>query len=636
MREFKRTKWGTCMCLLLAAAMMFSFPVVPRAGADDVTPVRPASGAQANSLAATAPSGGEALKAAMPGKGNVTVNFKEVDILTVLNYLSEVSGVDIIPSPGVESKVTMRLRDKPWEQALDIVTRNYGYVYSREGDVIRVIPKGQAGMEEPITEVIKLNNLIREIELTKGSVSGTASTLGTEVTVKQQEQSIQQLMSAINSMLDAKRGEKATFVSGVNSIIVTAIPSKISEIKKMILGIDKRPPQIILDTKVVEISLTDDERFGVDWNAIISAAGARKAITFPFTNTGVIPFLPSDQRQFYPASTDITGAALTGQNDFPYVNMSNMLNAVTQTAASNAANMFSFGTLDFTTFTATLSLLENRGDTEILSSPRITTLNNQKATIKVIEKMMLQKSVATTQTATLVTVEFESEDEAREVGIKLTVIPHVNENNEISVNLLPEVSSNAGFNSITVGAAAATTVALTFLSREANTTVRANDGETIFLGGLIRKNTVKTDNKLPIIGDLFGGIPLIGNAFKYEADNITRTEIVFFVTVHLVKDGMDSIEKASSVDRYNEYVKNARPVVPPAADRGDKDDVRSEGIFGNLLGNRQAVREEEHPPVIIQKAGLKTTEETVKVSLPQSQAVEPKKTAAPLFDFRKK
>lgn len=626
MKTGKRGIFAKVLALVLAFSVAAGMPGIPAAYANDM----PAQAPDTSVAAAAAASSGEGLKAEMPKPGNVTVNFKEVDILTVLNYLSEVSGVDIIPSPGVEAKVTMRLRDKPWEQALDIVTRNYGYVYSREGDVIRVIPKGQAGMEEPITEVISLNNLIREIELTKGTASAAVSSMGAEVTVKQQEQSIQQLMVAINSMLDPKRGEKATFVSGVNSIIVTAIPSKISEIKKMIQGIDKRPAQIVLDTRVVEITLNDNERFGVNWNAVISAAGARKAITFPFTNTGSFGFMGS------PQSTDITGAVLGKQGGFPYVDMSQFLDATSQTLATNTANLFSFGTLDFSTFTATLSLLENRGDTEILSSPRITTLNNQKATIKVIEKMMLQKSVATTQTATLVTVEFESEAEAREVGIKLTVVPHVNEDNEISVNLLPEVSSNAGFNSITVGAAAATTVALTFLSREANTTVRVNDGETIFLGGLIRKNTVKTDNRLPILGDLFGGIPWLGNVFKYEADTTTRTEIVFFVTVHLVKDGMDSIQKTSSVDRYNEYYKNLKPVVPPPKDRGPKENTGSQGFLNNLFGKGQEQQKDDRPPVVIQQAGLKTTEETVKVEIPHVSAVEPKKTSGAFLDFRKK
>ncbi len=171
----------------------------------------------------------EPIKQPLPKEGNVTVNFKDVDIKTVLHYLSEVSGVDIIPSPGVDAKVTMRLRDKPWEVALDIVARNYGYVYSREEGIIRVLPKGQLHTEEPITEVIALNNLTREIELTKQDAGD-----GENVIVEEKEESIQQLMTAINSIIDTGKGERATYISSVNAIVVTAIPARISEIKRQL------------------------------------------------------------------------------------------------------------------------------------------------------------------------------------------------------------------------------------------------------------------------------------------------------------------------------------------------------------------------------------------------------------------
>jgi len=511
------------------------------------------------------------IKQPLPKPGNVTVNFKDVDIKTVLHYLSEVSNVDIIPSPGVEGKVTMRLRDKPWETALDIVTRNYGFTYSREGDIIRVIPKGQLQTEEPVTEVISLSNFIQEIELEKEPGDE-------EVTVRRKEESINQLMTAVNSIIDRGRGERATYIASVNSIVVTAIPARISEIKSMIAEIDMKTPQIVLDARVVEIQLDEDERFGVDWRAIISAAGSRRPITFPFNPTGVIPFLPGEmQRQWYP-QTD--GAIDTGRTDFPFFTIP----AISPNTAPTANSFFSFGTLDFSTFTATLSLLEDRDDTEILSSPRITTLDNQRATIKVIQKIMLQEAVQSTDTANLVTVQYESVDNAREVGVKLTVIPHVNDEGDISVNLLPEVSDNEGFDVFTIpgGAAVTQTAYLTFSSREANTIIRVQDGETIFLGGLIRKRIDQTDNKFPVLGDLLGGIPVLGNAFKYEAELVRRSEIVFFVTVYLVKDGWDAVDKSSTVPEYEKFFskreKANNPTRPPVVKVGSFDKVSKETV----------------------------------------------------------
>lgn len=539
----------------------------------------------APTAAAEAVAAPKEMKGALATAGNVTVNFKDVDIKTVLHYLSEVSGVDIVPSPGVEGTVTMRLRDKPWEVALDIITRNYGFVYSREGDIIRVIPKAQLNAEEPVTEVITLNHLLREIEIKKEEE-------GEEVTVETKQESIEQLMKAINAVLDARRGEKATYISSVNSVVVTAIPSRINAVKDMILAIDRKSPQIVLDCKVIEITLDTDERFGVDWNAVITAAGAQRPITFPFMNTGGFPLIPSEQKNFYPTSVPSQSVA-----DFP-------LTLLTAIAAPTANGLFQFGTLDFSTFTATLSLLEERGDTEILSSPRITTLNNQKATIKVIDKIMFQKSIESTEAARTVTVEFEEEDEAREVGVKLAVIPHVNEEGDISVNLLPEVSTNQGVEPLSISATD-TTYSLTFSSREANTIVRVRDGETIFLGGLIKKDITKVDNKLPILGDLFGGIPVIGSAFKYESEDVDRTEIVFFVTVHVVKDALDSIVDAQSTVQYEKYIQD---VQDGKADR-----------FGSP----------------IKQGKIKTSQKQVEVHTTPLEAEETK-DAKPFLDFRKK
>ena len=532
----------------------------------------------------------------LPSPGNVTVNFKNVEIKTVLHYLSEVSGVDIIPSPGVDANVTMRLRDKPWETALDIVTRNYGYVYSKENGIIRVMPKGQLAGEETVTEVISLNNMTQEIELRKPTSSAEE-----EVSVESKKESIDQLMSAINSMLDPRRGERATFIPSVNAIVITAIPSKLSEIKSMVAVVDKRTAQVILDAKVVEITLTDTEQFGIDWNAVITAAGARRPITFPFNSEGLFTFLPGDnQRQFVPTY----GAPGTDQNTrFPYINPATLAAPFT---AATANSLFSYGSLDFSTFTATLRLLEQRGNTEILSAPRITTLDNKKATIKVIEKLMLQKSVESTFTDNTVTVEFEQEDEARESGIKLTVVPHVNSDGEIAVNLLPEVSTNEGFALLPVGLAGTNTYSLTFNSREANTLVRVNDGETIFMGGLIRKNAAVQHNKLPILGDLLGGVPLLGSVFKYDEDVTTRTEIAFFVTVHIVKDGKGSIETMNAMNLYDTYV----------ADGMDK----------------KALEKARIP--VIKKGIWKTSKNEQKIEIPNREEAEENKK--PFLDFRKK
>jgi general secretion pathway protein D len=220
----------------------------------------------------------------------------------------------------------------------------------------------------------------------------------------------------------------------------------------------------------------------------------------------------------------------------------------------------------------------------------------------VITNLFLQKQQKTSDTAAIVTVEFEKE--AREVGVVLEVTPHVNDKGEISVNLKPEVSSDIAFTTIPV-AGAAETQALEYNTRSAETQVMVNDGETIFIGGLITETLTKEDHKFPILGDLLGGIPVIGGAFKYEQDNIDKTEIVFFVTVHIVKDGAYSIKASQTEEQF----KKNYPEKAGELERAAKKPVIRTG-----------------------KMKVKQVQEEIVVS----PAAEEKKTYKPFLDFRKK
>ncbi len=542
--------------------------------------------AQVQTLAAeTAAPVGQEIKETLPVPGNVTVNFKEVDIKTVLLYLSEVSDVDIVPSPGVDAMITMRLRDKPWEVALDIVTRNYGYVYSREGDIIRVMPKGQMQMEEPMTDVIPLNYVVQ------GTEDGT--------------QNITQLIAAIDSVIVKKAGEKATFLSSANAIVVTAIPARVGVIKDMVSRVDRKTPQIMLEAKIIEVTLDRNDQFGVDWNTVISAAGARRPTTFPFQNDGIIKFLPNEQRKYFPPGSALGAATLDSNvsfgGGFPPLDMGTLIDP---NAAAIANSIFSYGTLDLSTFTATLRLIDEWDRTNVISSPRITTLNNQPAVIKVVQNVYLQKQQKSTDTATVVTVAFETTP--KEIGVILEVTPHINDRGEITVDLKPQVSSTLNFEELQVSNSQ-NTVAMTYNLREADTQVMVKDSETIFIGGLIMETTTKEEHKFPILGDLFGWIPVIGGIFKYEQDNTDKTEVVFFITVHLLKDGMHSIEAS----RMTEFYEKVYPE-DEDSDSADENDVKV--------------------PVV--KTGkLKVTEKEELIQLP-SEAVEEKKYK-PFLDFRK-
>ena len=150
---------------------------------------------------------------AMVDPGNVTVNFKGADIGAVLNYLSEVSGVDIVPAPDVSGAVTLKLTNKSWEVALDIITKNYGYAYERDGNIIRVVTLDSLRLEELSTEVIYLNYSNAE-----------------------------DAQETVKDML-TERG-KMTYDERINALIVTDLATNIYKIKRIVNDLDKKTPQI--------------------------------------------------------------------------------------------------------------------------------------------------------------------------------------------------------------------------------------------------------------------------------------------------------------------------------------------------------------------------------------------------------
>ncbi len=135
--------------------------------------------------------------------GNVTVNFKGADIRTVLAYIAEVSGVDIVPAPDVKGIVDLKLTDKPWKIALDIILRNYGYSYEREGDIIRVVTLDKLKQEEPTSQTFNLNY-----------------------------SKSKDVMESIKNIVSEKG--KVTSDERTNTLVVTDIPTNIYRIKQVV------------------------------------------------------------------------------------------------------------------------------------------------------------------------------------------------------------------------------------------------------------------------------------------------------------------------------------------------------------------------------------------------------------------
>src|SRR3989338_6257780 len=426
--------------------------------------------------------------------GNVSIDFKDADINNVLRILSLKSQVNIVAGPEVQGTITIRLEDVPWQKALDVVLRTYGYVYEREGNIMRVTTKENLSTEELMTETFVLNY----------------------TTAAEAEEAIKEILS--------ERG-RIKSVSRTNMLVVTDIPTNLYKIREVIAKLDRNTPQAHIDSKIVETQLQEGENLGINWTPAGTVVGAQRPTTLPFTaerRSEDRDFFESFFGRFYPR-TATTGDVVHAfdPSGFPIV--------AADTAASGT-NVFTLGRLDFTSFQAVLEFLRTRENTKVISNPRITVLNNQKAKIKVGTDVPLPTFERNETSGSFEISGFGY----RETGVVMEVIPHINDANEILVDLAPEVSAQSGSTTFSNSATASFTTIPNFAVTNAETQVLIKNGETIAIGGLMTDSSVATEAKVPVFGD----IPLVGKIFrsKRQAQCSTneKAETLFFITVTVV------------------------------------------------------------------------------------------------------
>ena len=190
--------------------------------------------------------------------GHVNLDFKEADIKNVLRVIALKGGVNIVAGPEVSGTVTVRLQDVPWEKALEVVLKTYGYVFERDGNVVRVTTKDRVDQEQLETRTFFLNY-----------------STATEVA-----ESVSELLS--------DRGKIKASIR-TNTIIVTDVASNLYKVSQVIANLDKRTPQAYIDSKIVNTQLGKSEDLGIDWSVVGALTGASVPTTFPFTAAGRAP-----------------------------------------------------------------------------------------------------------------------------------------------------------------------------------------------------------------------------------------------------------------------------------------------------------------------------------------------------------
>jgi len=441
--------------------------------------------------------GPEKATPALSSSSNVTVDFKDADIQNVLRVISLKSGVNIVAGKDVTGTVTIRLVDVPWEKALDVVLKTYGYAYDRDGNIVRVTTIENLKKGELSTEVYTLNY-----------------------------SQAQEVQKSLKDML-SDRGRIRSDVRS-NTVIVTDMPTILQGVQEVVKRLDRVTPQVLIQAKIIELTLGDADKLGIKWNPQVTASGAARPTTFPFdATTGRSNFASSVYPSGSTVTQDASGGVVATNTLFP-----NTPNAFPLAQTTD----FKFGTLDFSQFQAVLQLIETRQDSKVLSEPHIVTLNNNQAKILVGDVISIPLFERNATTGKMEITGYTNKD----VGIRLEVTPTVNDQDEIVVNVHPEITTLLGYDDIT-----ADIKAPHFTTREAVTEIRVKTGQTIAIGGLIKEDKTTTKTKVPFLSDL----PLIDKLFKHNDTAVNKTDLLFFMTVDVVKDKNVPVGHPADIER---------------------------------------------------------------------------------------
>jgi type II secretory pathway component GspD/PulD (secretin) len=399
-------------------------------------------------------------------------NFKGARGADALRLVATQFGYSVVMGESVGGTLTANLNKVTLEEALQYVAQATGCEYVVRDHVILVNPSA------PVSRVFPLRYL-------------GPDAAATAITKMLSEQGSVEPFTG--------RGEKAATPgsSMMNALIVTDTPARVDRIASVLRGIDVRPRQVTIEAKLVESVLGKDERLGFDWQLRASAVGAKIPTTFPFPkdNAGSIftgSSNPNDQ-------VGGGGPSFPPGETFPYA----------------APGDFKFGKLSFEEFSVAMEILKQQSNTNLVSSPQVTTLDNQEAEI-IVGKVV---PVATYEHLPLAgTLQITGYTEQK-IGVRLVVTPRFTSDSTLVLTVSPEVSEiveyRGQFNERPVTS-----------TRSATTQVIIKNGETILIGGLISTLERKVERKVPVLGD----IPLLGYLFRHKSDSKEKVDLMIFVT----------------------------------------------------------------------------------------------------------
>ncbi|MDW8247264.1 MAG: type IV pilus secretin PilQ [Sandaracinaceae bacterium] len=420
----------------------------------------------------------------------IDLDFNNADIHNILRLLAEVGGVNIVTSDDVSGSVTIRMRNVPWDQALEVILQSKGLGMVRRGNLIRVAPLERLEKEREMA--IARRKQMEELEPLETRIVPVSYANAGDLSER-----VSELLSPRGSVsVDAR----------TNVLIVRDISSNLDDIEELVRALDTQTPQVLVEAKIVEASNRYTRDIGIQWGGDITMntlTGNPTGLVFP-ANIGIAG-------GNYDVNTPTAGLS-------PFVRQIATPNFAVNLPASTGVGQggaigLTLGSIAGTVnLNVRLSAAEQNGVVRIISSPRVLTLDNYEA--RIAQGTLIpysQISAQGVQTA------------FQEASLQLKVRPHVTADGSVAMHV--EVSRDEpDFTRTSPRGEPA------ILKRSATTDLLIEDGHTAVIGGIYTRNTGRQVDQVPFFGD----IPILGALFQRQITRDERNELLIFLTPRIV------------------------------------------------------------------------------------------------------
>jgi MSHA biogenesis protein MshL len=498
------------------------------------------------------------------------LNVSNAPATQVFQAIGSGSRYSMLLPPNLAGTVSVNLKEVTVREALDTLRELYGYEYRIDGTRVFVQPVGLQTRLFQVSYPSARRIGRSDTKVVSGGITGSlgsgggggataaaasnASAFGnqegSQVSTTQDADFWREVDASLRALVGVADGRQVTLSPHTGVLVVRAMPRELREVENFLrasrVAIER---QVMLEAKIVEVSLKDGFESGINWSAFDKAGNHRFSVGVDASRINIPGSI--GRALGVPTGSLVTGVdASSVPPTVTPTTLGQLLASPLSSGASGALGL-AFST---NSFTSLLSFLETQGSVQVLSSPRVAATNNQKAVLRVgsDDFFITNISTSTTTTAagsvttpTIVTQPFFS-------GIALDVTPQIDEDNNVTLHIRPSVSQvSERTRIVNLGTLGNFTLPLASSSiNEADTVVRVQDGVTVAIGGLMTQVQSGDDARVPVAGD----VPVVGNLFKRVNRNLHKRELVFLLRPTVIKsDGQWAQDLAQTEQRLASF-----------------------------------------------------------------------------------